>query len=92
MNKKIFLIVLIIVLTFIATAGAQTKTPNYKIVGNEIVKVTAVKESEPSTQTRLRHKIKDSVFVVWKSPRGAFYIWRTSKNTGKKYKQYLKLE
>ncbi len=33
--------------------------------------------------------IKDKKYNVYKSKSGAFYIWKTSKRTGKKYKYYL---
>ena len=35
------------------------------------------------------YTIKNEKYDVFKSKSGAFYIWKTSKKTGKKYKYYL---
>lgn len=47
--------------------------------------------SEVFTDTTTTHtyEIKNEIYNVYKTKRGAFYIWKTSKNTGKKYKYYL---
>lgn len=38
------------------------------------------------------YTIKNEKYDVFKSKSGAFYIWKTSKKTGKKYKYYLPKE
>ena len=38
------------------------------------------------------YTIKNDKYNVYKSRTGAFYIWKTSKKTGKKYKYYLPKE
>lgn len=38
------------------------------------------------------YTIKTDKYNVYKSKTGAFYIWKTSKKTGKKYKYYLPKE
>lgn len=38
------------------------------------------------------YTIKDEKFNVYKTKKGAFYIQKTSKKTGKKYKYYLPKE
>lgn len=38
------------------------------------------------------YTIKDKKYNVYKSKSGAFYIWKTSNRTGKKYKYYLPKE
>lgn len=80
-------ILFIIALVFTMNISAQT----YKIVGDKLVKVetTTAKADE---KTELTVTIKDVTYPVYESARGKFYIIRTSKNTGKKYKQYLKIE
>lgn len=35
------------------------------------------------------YTISSVKYLVFKSKSGAFYIWKTSKKTGKKYKYYL---
>lgn len=44
------------------------------------------------TTTNDTYTIKSTKYNVFKSKKGAFYIWKTSKNTGKKYKYYLPKE
>ena len=38
------------------------------------------------------YTIKNEKHNVYKTKKGAFYIWKTSKKTGKKYKYYLPKE
>lgn len=41
------------------------------------------------TTTTYTYKTPDSVYKVYKSKNGAFYIWKKSGKTGKLYKYYL---
>lgn len=43
------------------------------------------------TTTTYRYEVKDTVYTVYKSPRGAFYIWKRTKN-GTIRKTYLPKE
>lgn len=38
------------------------------------------------------YTIKNKKYNVYKTKNGAFYIWKTSKKTGKKYRYYLPKE
>lgn len=38
------------------------------------------------------YTIKTEKYNVYKTKKGAFYIWKTSKKTGKKYRYYLPKE
>jgi len=61
-------------------------------VGDSLVQVekqTIKTKDVKTTLTTVKSKI---TYPVWKSVRGKYYIIRTSKNTGKTYKQYLKIE
>lgn len=44
------------------------------------------------TITTYTYEIQSVKYHVFKSKKGAFYIWRISKKTGKKYKYYLPKE
>lgn len=44
------------------------------------------------TTTTFTYQMPDKVYKVYKSKSGAFYIWKTSKKTGKPYKMYLPKE
>lgn len=35
---------------------------------------------------------KGNIYPIYKSPKGKYYIVKTSKKTGKQYKQYIKIE
>jgi hypothetical protein len=87
MKKLLFISLLLLGVT---SMSAQT----YKIVDNELVQVvdsTKVKKSK-DTLTKLTVDKSGTEYPVYKSVRGSYYIKRVSKNTGKEYKQYLKLE
>lgn len=44
------------------------------------------------TTTTFTYEVDNSVHKVYKSKSGAFYIWKTSKKTGRLYKSYLPKE
>lgn len=48
--------------------------------------------SYTDTTTTYTYQIKDTKYPVFKSRSGAFYIWKTSSKTSKKYKYYLPKE
>ncbi|AGO48879.1 hypothetical protein N356_gp001 [Cellulophaga phage phi14:2] len=78
---------ILLLLLFTIGITAQTK---YTINGNKLDKVETTK-SEP-VKTSWSIDIKDVNYPVYKSTRGSYYIIRTSKKTGKKYKQYIEIE
>jgi archaellum component FlaG (FlaF/FlaG flagellin family) len=84
MKKVLFILALLLTVSL----SAQT----YKKVGNELVKVETVSTKAQPVKTELTVTIKDTIYPVYKTTRGKYYIKRVSKNTGKEYKQYLKLE
>ncbi|MDD3915477.1 MAG: hypothetical protein PHF76_12620 [Bacteroidales bacterium] len=79
----------ITVLIFALFLAAGSYAQAYKIQGKEVVKI---EKDTTSTKTELTHTIGNETFPVFKSPRGAYYIKRVSKKTGKEYKQYLKIK
>lgn len=91
-RKPIFFTLLVLALFLFhgATVNAQESEPTYKLVGNEIVKVETPKAK--GVKTGYTYKIKDVIYPVYKSKRGSYYIERTSKKSGKEYKQYLPKE
>ena len=88
-NFKKLLFILLFAFAFSVSAQTSAK-PQYKIVGNEIVKIKTAKAKEQPKKTKLIHKIKGKIFAVWQNTKGTYFIYRTSKKTQKKYKQYLK--
>ena len=52
----------------------------------------APEKCKVDTTTTHTYKISKTVYKVYKSKNGAFYIWKTSKKTGKPYKMYLPKE
>lgn len=69
---------------------SQSKQPQYKIVGNEIVKVQT-KSMKDSTATSLTHTIKGVVYPVFKTSKGGYFVSRISQKSGRAYRQYLPL-
>lgn len=75
--RKVFLIMLLLVgLSIIVGAKDYVPTKRQSVVNTD----------STTTDTYTISSIK---YPVFKSKSGAFYIWKTSKKTGKKYKYYL---
>ena len=87
-NKLRVLFTAVILIGMSFAACGQTK---YKLVGKEIVKVSTTKAKAKPIKTDIVYKTKDTVYPVFKSKRGAYFINRKSKRSGKIYKQYLKV-
>lgn len=79
--KKIILCILLAL--FCITISAEVKRE-----GNTFKVEQTTKESDTKTQYTWIDK-DGNVYPVFITKRGACYIFRTSKKTGKKYKQYL---
>lgn len=75
--RKVFLIMLLLVGLSI-TVGAKDYVP---------AKRQSVAYTDSTTTDT--YTISSVKYPVFKSKSGAFYIWKTSKKTGKKYKYYL---
>ena len=79
--KKIILCILLAL--FCITISAEVKRE-----GNTFKVEQTTKESDTKTQYTWVDK-DGNVYPVFITKRGACYIFRTSKKTGKEYKQYL---
>ena len=77
--RRVFLIMLLLVGLSI-TVGAKDYVPAKQSVVNT------------DSTTNDTYTINNVKYPVYKSKNGAFYIWKTSKKTGKKYKYYLPKE
>lgn len=75
--RKIFLTMLLLVGLSI-TVGAKDYVPTKR--------QSVINTDSTTTDTYTISSIK---YPVFKSKSGAFYIWKTSNKTGKKYKYYL---
>ncbi len=75
--RKVFLTMLLLVGLSI-TVGAKDYVPTKR--------QSVINTDSTTTDTYTISSIK---YPVFKSKSGAFYIWKTSKKTGKKYKYYL---
>ena len=91
-TTKTNLILLVIALILLSIGHATAQEPTYRIEGSEIVKIeTAKKAKSQPVKTELTYTIKGIVYPVYKGSKGGYYIIRTSKKSGKEYKQYLKV-
>lgn len=75
--KKVFLFLVLAIGLSISASAKDYVAPNKHSV-----------EYTDSTTTDT-YTINSEKYDVFKSKSGAFYIWKTSKKTGKKYKYYL---
>lgn len=76
--KKILLVIAVLV------AFGISKADNFKAP-------TKTRQSIAFTDTTTNHtyEIDEIKYPIFTTKNGAFYIWKTSKKTGKKYKYYL---
>lgn len=95
MKKQNFyrLLFLAIILLFAAFSGAaQSKKPTYIINGDKLVKLEELKIAKELVKTSWTISIKDTVYPVYKGTKDSYFILRTSKKTGKEYRQYINIE
>lgn len=80
MKRNINSIVIIALMALFAYVGAH---------GENFKAPSKTKVEFKDTATNHTYEIQDIKYPVFKSKSGAFYIWKTSKKTGKKYRMYL---
>lgn len=78
--KKLTLL-LIMVLGVSLQVGAQ-----------QFVAPTRHSTSNVDSTTTYTYKMSDNIYKVYKSRTGAYYVWKTSKKTNRKYRMYLPKE
>ena len=78
--KKLTLL-LVMVLGVSLQVGAQ-----------QFVAPTRHSTSNIDSTTTYTYKMSDDIYKVYKSRNGAYYVWKTSKKTNKKYRMYLPKE
>jgi len=87
---KRVLLTLAIAMMFVCALDAQTAVKKDS-TGNYVT-VTSVKTKAPDKKTGKTLTIKGVKYPVYEGSKGGLYIIRTSKKSGKEYKQYLKVE
>lgn len=92
--KKLFTFLLVIIMT-IGTISAQKVVCSSEI--QEVVRngntFEVIQKSQSDVQTYLNWKDKDGiVYPIYITSKGACYVKRISKKTGKEYKYYLPKE
>tara|TARA_R110000772_G_scaffold35637_4_gene85792 strand:+ start:15940 stop:16224 length:285 start_codon:yes stop_codon:yes gene_type:complete len=90
--NKIRLFFIIAILLGMAYSATAQETPKYKIEGNEIVKTSTGRTKTAPKETQYTHTIKGKTYKVFQGSKGGYFIIRTSKKSGKEYKQYLKFD
>lgn len=83
--------VIALTLLFLSAANAFSQESNYKREGNNFVKEQVIKSSN-DIKTEFTYTVGDNVYPIYITQNGRCYIIRTSKKTGKNYKQYLSKE
>lgn len=77
MNKRIFILI-VVIFVFVLKVGAQ--------------QFSAPTKTKVDSTTTYTYKIDTDIYKVYKSSKGAYYIWKKSKKTGKLYKYYIPKE
>ena len=73
-----------IILSFVLLIGLAVS-----VSAKDYVAPTRQSVEYTDSTTTDTYTINNTKYNVYKSKSGAFYIWKTSKKTGKKYKYYL---
>lgn len=82
-----------IILFLLIIGSISANGQSMKIVGNEIVSTSAAKQKIGPEKTGYTYTDRSGKkYIVFKGARGGYFIIRTSKKTGKEYKQYLKVD
>ena len=63
-----------------------------QVGAQEFVAPTRSTSTNVDSTTTYTYKMTDNTYKVYKSKSGAYYIWKTSKKTNKKYRMYLPKE
>lgn len=63
-----------------------------QVSAQQFVAPTRHSASNVDSTTTYTYKMSDNVYKVYKSRTGAYYVWKTSKKTNKKYRMYLPKE
>lgn len=74
---------------FLFSIGVTAQT-TYKVEGTKLVANTAIKKTAELSIYTI--DIKDVTYPVYITSTGKYYILRTSKKTGKEYKQYITIK
>lgn len=63
-----------------------------QVGAQQFVAPTRRSTSNVDSITTYTYKMSDNIYKVYKSRTGAYYVWKTSKKTNKKYRMYLPKE
>ena len=63
-----------------------------QVGAQQFVAPTKRSTSNIDSTTTYTYKMSDNIYKVYKSKTGAYYVWKTSKKTNKKYRMYLPKE
>ena len=87
--KKLF--ILAVILLALSVNNSNTYAQSVKREGTTFVVSSSRSKSEP-TKTKFTWKVGDVEYPIYISSTGSCYIVKTSKKSGKEYKQYLPKE
>lgn len=83
--KRIKLLTTLLILFAILLISPKINAKDYITPTKQLIEYT-------DSTTIDTYTIKNKKYNVYKSKNGAFYIWKISKKTGKRYKYYLPKE
>lgn len=63
-----------------------------QVGAQQFIAPTKHSTSNVDSTTTYTYKMSNSIYKVYKSRTGAYYVWKTSKKTNKKYRMYLPKE
>ena len=89
--KRIVIIIGAMIAAMFATAQAQDNKKTFTVEGNTYHAVKAQRTSgkQDTTVTTYTYEVKGTEYPIVLSKNGSAFVGRTSKKTGKYYRQYL---
>lgn len=90
--KKLFVIAALIIAASINSFAQESKSVDFKQEGKNIVVASTKKKKSAPKDTGFTYEIDGIKYPVYQGGKGALFIKRVSKNTGKEYTYYLPKE
>ena len=92
MKKHLFKATILTILTFATAQGAQAQNTVQRDADGNFQAVAKTVAAKDSTTTFTYTDAKGVIRPVFVGSKGSFYVGRTSKKSGKYYRQYLPKE
>lgn len=81
--------IIVLVLYFLLALAQSSRAQDVVLQGTTFVEQGTPKQAKSPKKTQYLYVTKESKDTIYVSSTGKYFIWKTSKKTGKKYRKYL---